>query len=794
MPRSAKGIVRGCGGGTEEVGITRFSGAKTSLLAAGIAGIGASAIAAWFAIKGLAAPAAYCAIVSVALGITTIALFFFLYHLPLRTLERAQTELAEGKAEALLRGITGLLVGNLAVRAEGGAAATPGKGWGALSAIGNRQIALEKAIDGCIADFNGITADPVKRLCFIGDDSYQEGCIAAREAIRILGGKGEAAILLTRFRDVNHALRAKGFANTLKAEAPGMRIVATEENDYAGEMRKETERILRLWLKEYPDLGLIYITEGWSPVVAARIIAERPGKKPKIVAYDVWEDNIEGMELGVIEVLLEQNAYRQGYDPLIRLYNYLERGDKPVFPKITTSPAVVRKDNLASYWDAIGKKRIFSEEERASVEEPLPRKGNKPFKLAFISPDRENFYKGILEGARDAANKLASLGVEVEIVSVYDAAKGMAWGAAVHVIPYLEGFKARGFDGVAITISDTALVPAINEAADAGMAFCTYNGEPFSFREIIESIYAGLSSLARHSETLAAAANESSRSTALINQTMGGIADDAKKEAEEAVAAKRGIEALSGVIGEAVSAMGGMRSSMDEAAAESRAGGKSVAESAQAIQGLRDVYQDLESVMTDLRDKIGKVGGIVETIQGFAEETNVLAINAAIQAARAGDQGKGFLVVATAVRGLAENSRAAAGQIAAILKAAAQSMAAAGATVKTGEARVAENLKIVDEARSALAEVMRFSDAAAATFGAIGKRLSGIDEAGARVRDAMSVFLRITEANGDRVAEISNSTAEMNRQEQDLLHTATELLSLAKGQETLLAKLTIAKR
>jgi len=764
------------------------------MLAAGIAGSCSSALTALYAIKGMAAMAAAFALASVALGITIIALFVFLYHLPLRKLERAQASLVDGKTEALLRGITGLLVGNLAARAEEGAAVTPEKGWGALSGIGERQIALEKAIDNCIEDFNRITADPVKRFCFIGDDSYQEGCIAAREAIRILGGKGSAAVLLTRFRDVNHALRAKGFANTLRTEAPGMRIVATEENDYAGDMRKETERILRRWLKEFPDLDLIYFTEGWSPVVAARISAERPAKKPRIIAFDVWADNIEGMELGVTEVLLEQNAYRQGYDPLIRLYNYLEHGQKPIFPKITTAPAVVRRDNLAEYWDPIGKKRIFSEAERSSLEQPLPRKGDRRFKLAFISPDKENFYKGILEGARDAATKLSSLGVDVEIVSVYDSAKGMLWGAAVHAIPYLEDFKSRGFDGIAITISDAALVPAINEAAEAGIAFCTYNGEPFSFREVIESIYDGLSTLARHSETLAAAANESSRSTALINQTMGGIADDARLEAEEAGAAERDIEALSGVIAEAVSAMGGMRSSMDEAAAESRSGGKSVAESAKAIQGLRDVYRDLESVMADLRDKIGKVGGIVETIQGFAEETNVLAINAAIQAARAGDQGKGFLVVATAVRGLAESSRAAADQIAAILKSAERSMAAAGATVDTGETRVTENLKIVDEARGAIDEVMRFSDAAASTFGAIGARLSGIDEAGARVRDAMGVFLRITEANGDRVAEISNSTAEMSRQEQDLLRTANELLSLAKAQETLLAKLTTSKR
>ena len=65
-----------------------------------------------------------------------------------------------------------------------------------------------------------------------------------------------------------------------------------------------------------------------------------------------------------------------------------------------------------------------------------------------------------------------------------------------------------------------------------------------------------------------------------------------------------------------------------------------------------------------LSERSDRIGGIVDTIAGIAGQTNLLALNAAIEAARAGEQGRGFAVVAEEVRKLAEESQAAAGQIA----------------------------------------------------------------------------------------------------------------------------------
>jgi PAS domain S-box-containing protein len=99
----------------------------------------------------------------------------------------------------------------------------------------------------------------------------------------------------------------------------------------------------------------------------------------------------------------------------------------------------------------------------------------------------------------------------------------------------------------------------------------------------------------------------------------------------------------------------------------SQSGRKSVEESVEAMHRIQEQMESIAESIVRLSEQGQSIGEIIATVNDLAEQSNLLAVNAAIEAAKAGDQGKGFAVVAQEVKSLAEQSKQATGQVRGIL-------------------------------------------------------------------------------------------------------------------------------
>ncbi len=134
-------------------------------------------------------------------------------------------------------------------------------------------------------------------------------------------------------------------------------------------------------------------------------------------------------------------------------------------------------------------------------------------------------------------------------------------------------------------------------------------------------------------------------------------------------------------------------------------GGASVAETIKGMQRIRAAVQTTGKKIKGLGERSLEIGAIIEVINEIATQTNLLALNAAIEAARAGEQGRGFAVVADEVRKLAERAARATKDITGLIKGIQVETSEAVTVMEEGTREVEEGTKLADQAGTALREI-----------------------------------------------------------------------------------------
>ena len=203
-------------------------------------------------------------------------------------------------------------------------------------------------------------------------------------------------------------------------------------------------------------------------------------------------------------------------------------------------------------------------------------------------------------------------------------------------------------------------------------------------------------------------------------------------------------------------------------------GGSAVQDQISGMNDIRSQIQETSKRIKRLGESSLEIGEIVELISDITGQTNVLALNAAIQAASAGEAGRGFSVVAEEVQRLAERSGEATKQIEAIVKTIQADTQDAVAAMEKSTVGVVEGAKLSDAAGQALAEIQQVSRELAELIGSISAQTQRQSSSVTDVTRGMQGILKISE-------ETTEGTKQTNVSIGQLTKLAAELRSSVAG-------------
>ncbi|WP_429164418.1 methyl-accepting chemotaxis protein [Aeromonas rivipollensis] len=282
-----------------------------------------------------------------------------------------------------------------------------------------------------------------------------------------------------------------------------------------------------------------------------------------------------------------------------------------------------------------------------------------------------------------------------------------------------------------------------------------------SFNQFVARIHGAIEQVASNSRQLATTANEVAAKAQLTQHNCTAQRD---RTVQVATAIHEMGATVSEIAGNASLAADVAKQANDQA----DAGAVVVAQARHGIVGLSGEIEQVAGVIESLASQTDSIGSILDTIRSISEQTNLLALNAAIEAARAGEQGRGFAVVADEVRNLASRSAASTAEI--------QGM------INRLQEQSARAVSAMTQGRNQSLEVVTQADAANGALGQITAHITQISDMNIQVATA-------TEEQSSVVGEINRNVEDINQLTTETADIAHQLTASSRSLQQLSGEL-----